>query len=478
MRSAFFDVATDRERDGDRALDMARPSRDNSRYSGFHDPRIELRDAAALKPARRNARTHTVKQIRQIAESIKAFGFINPVLVDARHRIVAGHGRVEAARLLGMKKVPVIALEHLSKSELRAYAIADNRLGELAGWDKEVLALELADLVTIDSDFDISVTGFEHAEIDLTIQRQVDIPDPMDEVPEAPSADEAVTQTGTLWELGDHRILCGDARDLDALQRLMARDRAQMVFTDPPYNVPIDGHASGLGRKRHREFVIGSGEMTPRQFTEFLGATLGNLAAVSEDGALHYICMDWRHIGELSSAGTRVYSEFKNLCVWNKTNGGMGSFYRSKHELVFIYKHGRGSHVNNIELGRFGRYRSNVWEYAGVNTWRKGRDKDLSDHPTVKPMLLVADAIQDASHRGDIVLDGFGGSGTTLLAAERIGRRARLLELDPRYVDVTVMRWQKATGRKAIDAATGQPFSGGHGDVADKSRQDRKRSRV
>ncbi|MFT3731775.1 MAG: DNA methyltransferase [Hyphomicrobium sp.] len=420
---------------------------------------MQLRNLSALKAARRNARTHSAKQLSQIAKSIETFGFVNPILVDIDGHIVAGHGRAEAARKLGLNKVPVICLDHLNQSELRAYAIADNRLAELAGWDKDILALELADLITIDNAFDVSVTGFDHAEIDLTIQGQTNVVDTADEIPDVPAADKAETRLGTLWQLGPHRIICADVRDREAIERLMDGERARMVFTDPPYNVPIGGHVSGLGRQHHREFAVASGEMTPEEFTGFLKASLANLAAASADGALHYICMDWRHLGELMSAGQSVYTEMKNLCVWNKTNGGMGSFYRSKHELVLIYKRGRAKHINNIELGRFGRYRSNVWEYAGVNTWRKGRQQDLSDHPTVKPVLLVADALQDASNRGDIVLDGFGGAGTTLMAAEKIGRRARLIELDPRYVDVAVMRWQKATGLKAVNGDTGRPFS-------------------
>lgn len=448
---------------------MSKHSRSRIQATAFKHPQIELRNLGTLKAARRNARIHSAKQLNQIAESIEAFGFVNPILVDTDDRIVAGHGRADAARKLGLATVPVIRLEHLSEAELRAYAIADNRLAELAGWDRDVLALELADLITIDSDFDVSVTGFDHAEIDLAIQRQAEAADPTDELPKMPSADEAVTRLGTLWRLGDHRILCADVRDREPVARLMNGDQAQMVFTDPPYNVPIDGHVSGLGRQRHREFAVGSGEMTPREFTDFLKSALANLASVSVNGALHYVCMDWRHVGELTIAGKEVYTELKNLCIWNKTNGGMGSFYRSKHELIFVYKYGRGKHTNNIELGRFGRYRSNVWDYAGVNTWRKGRDRDLSDHPTVKPVLLVTDAIQDASNRGDIVLDGFGGAGTTLMAAERIGRRARLIELEPRYVDVAVARWQKATGQRAVDAVTGRPFSETLADVGSRS---------
>jgi DNA modification methylase len=344
-------------------------------------------------------------------------------------------------------------------AELKAYAIADNRLAELAGWDKEILARELADLITIDADFDVSVTGFDHAEIDLTLQQHEEDGSTNESLPDLPAADEVVTTPGMLWLLGEHRILCGDARSRKGLARLMDGDVARMVFTDPPYNVPIDGHVSGLGRNRHSEFEVASGEMNSEEFTAFLYDALSNLVLNSSDGALHYVCMDWRHLRELMSAGARVYTELKNLCVWNKTNGGMGSFYRSKHELVFVYKQGGAKHTNNIELGRFGRYRSNVWDYAGVNTWRRGRDQDLLDHPTVKPILLVADAIQDASHRGDVILDGFGGAGTTLMAAERIGRRARLVELDPRYVDVTIARWEKATGQSATDAATGSTYS-------------------
>lgn len=431
-------------------------SKSNGRI--FEHPRVEQRNVDALQVCPRNARTHSAKQIKQIAESIRTFGFVNPVLIDDQDGIVAGHGRVEAALKLGLSTVPVIRLAHLSRAELRAYTIADNRLAELAGWDKDILALELADLV-IDCDFDVSVTGFDHAEVDLAIQDHDKSPGPEDEVPSAPEPGKSITRPGDLWILGEHRIVCGDVRDRGSVRRLMADDRARMVFTDPPYNVPIDGHVSGLGRTRHAEFACASGEMSVTEFTDFLEVSLSNLASVSLEGALHYVCMDWRHLNEITTAGGRVYTELKNLCVWNKTNGGMGSFYRSKHELVFVYKHGRGSHKNNVELGRFGRYRSNVWEYAGVNTWRRGRDKDLVDHPTVKPTLLVADAIQDASNRGDIILDGFGGAGTTLMAAERTGRQARLLEIDPRYVDVTVRRWQASTGRQAIHAS-GHTFGG------------------
>lgn len=419
---------------------------------------LRQQPVSVLRSAKRNARTHSKTQIGKIAESIRTFGFVNPVLVDAQNSIIAGHGRVAAAHRLGLAEIPTLRIDHLSEAQIRAYIIADNRLAELAGWDNEILTLELGELVTIDADFDVSVTGFEHAEIDLMIGTQDPAADPLDDifepVPDAPP----VTAPGDLWVLGDHRVLCADVRDRMAVRRVMAGGQARMVFTDPPYNVPIDGHVSGLGKRRHGEFACASGEMSPDQFTTFLEVTLGNLTACSLSGSLHYVCMDWRHMTELLTAGGRVFSTQLNLCVWNKTNAGMGSLYRSKHELVAVFKHGRGGHVNNVALGRFGRHRSNVWAYAGANTWRAGRNADLDDHPTVKPVMLVADAIQDASNRGDVILDGFGGAGTTVLAAERTGRQARLIEVEPRYVDVTIRRWQTLTGRKALCEATGVAF--------------------
>ena len=419
---------------------------------------VIMKPISVLLPAERNARTHSRQQIEQIAKSLKTFGFVNPVLIDSNQRIVAGHGRVEAAKKLGMNDVPTLSVAHLNKAQLRAYALADNRLAELAGWDNELLAVELGELAGLELDFDLSVTGFAHAEIDLMLQPASEAPDDADAIPLAPTQAATVTTAGDIWHLGDHLVMCADARDRSAARTLMGNERARVVFTDPPYNVPIDGHVSGLGRNRHTAFAMASGEMTSVEFTNFLETILANAVAVSAPGALHYVCMDWRHMSELLTAGERVYAELKNLCVWNKTNGGMGSLYRSKHELVFVFKHGTAAHVNNVELGRFGRYRSNVWEHAGANTWRRGRKADLEDHPTVKPVLMVADAIQDASNRGDIVLDAFGGAGTTLMAAEQTGRCARLIEISPQYVDVTITRWQAATGSHAVHVASGERF--------------------
>jgi DNA modification methylase len=411
---------------------------------------IEYRDVTELKPYDRNARTHSKKQIRQIADSINRFGFTNPILITDDAGVVAGHGRLQAARLLGMSTVPTVKLSHLSEVDRRAYVLADNKLALNAGWDREILAIELQALV--DLEFDVEITGFSLAEIDLVLDEahdsSPDAGDPVDdEVP--PFADVAVSRPGDLWELGRHRLICGDARAASDYSRLLAGEAADLVFTDPPYNVPIDGHVCGLGRVRHREFAMGAGEMSQSAFTGFLAETLGNAARSCRDGAIAFVCMDWRHIGELLSAGTQAFSELKNLCVWNKTNGGMGAFYRSKHELVFAFKVGTAPHTNSFGLGETGRYRTNVWDYAGISSISASRSEELAMHPTVKPVALIADAIRDCTRRGEIVLDCFGGSGSTLIAAEKTGRSARLIEFDPFYCDTIIRRFEKVTGKRA-----------------------------
>jgi len=421
--------------------------------------KIVYRPIDDLTPYKGNARTHSDKQIAQIAASIRTFGFTNPVLIDARGQIAAGHGRVAAARQLGMRDVPTIELAHLTGAERRAYVIADNRLAELAGWDREILAIELQALSELDLDFELEITGFETAELDLLLD-SVDDAD-SDEADQMPEPGPSVTRAGDIWHLGRHRLICGDARDASVYERLMADERAHCVFTDPPYNVKIDGHVCGSGKVKHREFAMAAGEMDKASFTSFLRDALAAMAEVSLDGAIHFVCMDWRHMDELSAAGAEVYSELKNLVVWAKTNGGMGTFYRSRHELIFVYKVGTAKHLNTFGLGETGRYRTNVWDYPGVNGFG-GNQEDLALHPTVKPVALVADAIRDVTRRGDIVLDGFGGSGTTLIAAERTGRVARLVELDPLYCDVICRRFEAHTGQPARLAGTDQTF----GDVA------------
>jgi DNA modification methylase len=421
--------------------------------------KIEYARVHELRPYPNNARTHSKRQIRQIAKSIKKFGFCNPVLIDDGKQIIAGHGRVEAAKLLGIDAVPTCRLSHLSEADKRAYVLADNRLAEKAGWDKELLAIELQGLIELD--VEVELTGFETAEVDLILDEAREAngapSGPEDNVPECSTAP-AVTRTGDLWALGAHRLLCGDARDKPAYDRLLEGAKAEFVFTDPPYNVAIDGNVCGLGRIRHRDFAMACGEMSEFEFTTFLATVFERLAENSIDGSIHQICMDWRHMWEMLVAGRKAYSELKNLCVWNKTNAGMGSFYRSKHELVFVWKSGTAPHINNFELGQHGRNRTNVWDYHGISTMRAGRLEELAMHPTVKPVALVTDAIKDCSRRSDPVLDPFCGSGTMLIAAERTGRKARALEIDPTYVDVAVRRWQAYTGKSAVLAGSGKTF--------------------
>lgn len=413
---------------------------------------IKYKDPRNLKPRAKNPRTHTPRQIKQIAASIKEFGFINPVLVDGSDGIVAGHARVEAAISVGMMDVPTVRVDHLSPAQIRAYVIADNRLAEKAGWDRELLALELQEL-SVEPNFDVTVTGFDTAEIDILISEASDAePDDADAIPEINRSEPAVSQQGDLWRIGDHFLLCGDALKPASYERLLRGKRAQMVFTDPPYNVRIAGNVSGLGKVKHREFDMASGEMTQREFTNFLKRALSNLADFSVDGSIHFICMDWRHMRELADAADEIYDEFKNLCVWSKSNAGMGSLYRSAHELIFVYKHGRAKHINNVELGRFGRNRTNIWPYPSMSSFGKDRDAALAGHPTTKPLALVSDAILDCSKRGGIVLDAFAGSGTTLLAAEKTGRRGYGIELDPHYADVVIQRFDDLHGIKATHA--------------------------
>lgn len=419
---------------------------------------VEQRSLDQLKTNPRNARRHPAKQLHQLAASISEFGLNAPVLVDEDGVILAGHGRAAAAKLAGLAEVPVIVLRHLATSEQRrAYALADNKIQLNGSWDMEVLKQEFRELSELNLTFDLEVTGFATAEIDVLIDGRTEGASAQDRVP--PLETLAVTMSGDIWQLGEHRLACADALDVSAYSALMGDDKANVVFTDPPYNVPIDGHVSGNGTVKHREFAMASGEMTEEGFSAFLRTVFCNMVQVSQDGAIHFICMDWRHMAELLRAAQGPYSTLLNLCVWSKDNGGMGSFYRSKHELVFVYKVGTAPHLNTIELGRHGRYRTNVWDYAGVNSFRANRDNDLSMHPTVKPTALVIDALKDCSRRGDIVLDSFAGSGTTLVAAQKSKRRARAIEIDPHYVDVAIRRWQTLTGQEAKLVRTGETFA-------------------
>jgi DNA modification methylase len=419
---------------------------------------IVYRPVDSLNPFTRNARTHTKHQIKLISESIKTFGFNNPILTDESNTIIAGHGRVEAAKLIGMTKVPTVRLENLTPDQIRAYIIADNRIAEKAGWDESILAIELQHLVTVDLGFDITITGFEAPEIDLILQ-QAEVKPDADDTFET-MAGPAVSLRGDLWLLGKHRIYCGDSLDEQSYQSLMKGLKADAVFVDPPYNVPIDGYVSGKGSIHHREFEMASGEMTEKEFVDFLSASFGFLVRHSKPGSVHFACMDWKHADEILAAGNRAYDALINLCVWAKDKGGMGSFYRSQHELIFVFRNGKACHRNNIQLGKFGRNRTNVWQYPGINTLsRHGEEGNLlALHPTVKPVALVADALLDCTRPGGLVLDSFLGSGSTLIASERTGRICHGIELDPLYVDTVIRRWQRYTGSSAIHAESGKRF--------------------
>ena len=432
---------------------------DNADFRGdglIRSLKVELRPLAAVRPAKRNARTHSEKQIEQIASSIRQFGFTNPIIVNDEGTIVAGHGRHAAAKLLGMADVPVIPIHDLDPAELRTYALADNRIAQNAGWDAEVLRIEFEELNALELSFDLEITGFSTTEMD---QLLVITPEEekLEKLPELDKRQTCGVERGDVWILGNHRLHCGDSRSPESFAALMGDGRARLVFSDPPFNVKINGHVGGLGKTKHAEFAMATGEMSKAEFTGFLETAFRNAADLSMDGAIHYQCMDWRHVEEMMKAGSAVYSELKNICIWSKDNAGMGSFYRSQHELVFVWKVGTAPHLNTVELGKNGRYRTNIWNYRGPT--KSGPDAELAMHPTVKPVPMIMDAIRDTSKPGEIVLDPFGGSGSTLIAAEKTKRLARLIEYEPGYCEVTIRRWQTLTRKPAVLEATGESFT-------------------
>ncbi len=402
---------------------------------------VEIVATETLVPNLRNARTHSKKQIKQIADSIETFGFNNPIMIGGDNDVIAGHGRLQAAKLLGLKTVPVVRLDHLSDAEKRAYILADNKIALNAGWDSELLATELSELTDLLPEFDlgIEITGFEMGEVDLVLS---DFEDPSasdakeDELP--PTSDTIVAKRGDIWQLGPHHLLCGDARDATAVLPLFvfADQAASLVVTDPPYNVKIQGHVGGRGKTKHDEFAFASGEMSDDEFKLFLNDSVKIMSANMQEGALLYLFMDWRHIEVLLAVGRKLGLTLKNICVWNKTTPGQGSFYRSAHELIAVFAKPGAATTNNVQLGRFGRSRTNVWTYAGVNTFQSRKGGELALHPTVKPVAMIVEVIKDASKRGEIVFDPFLGSGTTLLGAEKVGRRCYSVEYEPRYIDI------------------------------------------
>jgi len=422
-----------------------------------HEPGIVFRAPSELRPWPGNPRTHGDRQLTALKAAIRKFGFTAPVLVDPAGFILSGHGRVQAARDLSLASIPTRVIDGLSESAKRAYVIADNKLALLSDWDKAQLKAELE--ILMHTEFDIETTGFSTAEIDLMLDGQSE-PDKADsdDLQESDVRPDVISQEGDLWLLGGHRLLCADALSPASFEAVMQGELAQMIVTDPPYNVPIEGHVCGTGKIKHAEFAMASGEMSSKEFTAFLNRALSNIHAHSQNGSIVYAFMDWRHTREIQDAAEPLFGPPKQLCVWVKDNAGLGSFYRSRHELVFVFKKGSAKHVNNFQLGEHGRYRTNVWTYPGVNTFTGKGFELLKHHPTVKPTGLIADALRDCSRRNGLVLDPFAGSGTVLVAAERTGRRARAIEIDPQYVDVAINRWQRVTGKQAVLAANGKTW--------------------
>jgi DNA modification methylase len=428
-----------------------------------------------LKPHPKNPRTHSRAQLDKLSRSIDEMGLISPVVVDECGTILAGHARYTIVQERGLSPIPIIEVAGLTEPQKLSLMLADNRLPLDAGWDEQKLSLVLEEILEIDNEFDLELSGFDVPEIDILLDLDENEAgggaDLADHIPETPDEAPTVSRYGDLWILGRSRLLCGDATSGEDIGRLLDDEKATITITDPPYNVSAR-HIGQRSAKRHGAFVMASGEMSEAEYTAFLEAALSQMASVNADGGLLYVFIDWRHLYELLSVARTLNLQLINLCVWAKTNGGMGSFYRSQHELVLVLRSGKKPHRNNVELGRHGRNRTNLWTYPGVNTFRDGRMEELAMHPTVKPVALVADAIRDASRRGDIVLDPFAGSGTTLIAAERTGRRGYGMDLDPRYVDTAIRRWQHFTGEPAILAGTGLTFTQAEAEILDRTTVD------
>ena len=416
-------------------------------------PNVESRPLEFLIPNPRNPRTHTARQIGQIAASIERFGFLVPIILDDANNIVAGHGRLAASKQLGLTEVPVVQVQFLSVADRRAFALAENHIAELSGWDEDLLASELSFL--LEDGYPLEITGFSLADMDFSVGEGSAAKEELVELPDPES--EAISRLGDLWLIGPHRLYCGDSRVAESYETLLGDELAVLIVADPPYNVLIQGHVSGNGRVRHREFAFASGEMNRAEFTVFLRTAFRMCSRFSVDGSIHYHFMDWRHLREILDAADGVYTEFKQLLVWKKSNAGQGAFYRSQHELILVFKNGRAAHQNSFQLGQSGRYRTNVLEYAGANGFYKGRDQDLQAHSTVKPTALIVDLMLDCSSRGDLVLDPFAGSGSTLLAAHHTGRRAAAIEIDPLYVDTALRRLMVAMDCAAVHI-DGRPF--------------------
>jgi DNA modification methylase len=409
----------------------------------------------SVKPYARHARIHNKRTIDKIKKIIAYYGQLVPIIVDTNNVIIDGHAFWQSMTELGSGDIAVIVVAGRSDPEIKALRLALNRIPSDAAWDNERVRQEIQELVNLS--FDLELTGFDAPEIDHILDVDLQKLNVVDA--DIPAVEKiAVSAAGDVRVCGHHRVGCGDARDQAFVDRVRDGKMSDICFVDPPYNVPIGGFVSGKGRARHREFAHATGEMSRVEFTAFLGESLKVLRAASTRSALIFACMHWRYVFELIGAGRQCGLHLFDMCVWTKTTAGMGSLYRSQHELICIFKAGAEAHANNVELGRHGRNRSNLWTYRGFNAFGSDRDELLASHPTVKPVLMIADALRDVTKRGGIVLDTFLGSGSTLMAAEETGRHCFGIELDPLYVDLAIRRWQTKTARDAVHAETGELF--------------------
>jgi len=415
---------------------------------------IENISTEKLIPYSKNLRNHSKEKITKLAKLISEFGFLTPILIDSeRQEVIAGEARLLAAKKLGSKDIPTIQVAHLTPAQIKAFRIADNKIVEGSSWDTEALKLELLDLQELG--FDLSLTAFELPEIEMLILDDEQSLSDEDSIP-AP-ASTTYLRLGDIFLVGRHTIICGDSRDSLLISSHIDEKLVDIVVSDPPYNLAINGHVLAQN-STHDEFAMASGEMSTTEFTEFLTAWFQSSFMVSKEGSIHYHFMDHHHLKEMLDAGDVVYDKRLNICVWSKTNAGMGSLYRSQHEMCCVFKKGTESHTNNIQLGKFGRNRSNIWTYSGMNTFSSERDELLAFHPTVKNTEMIADILLDASNPGELVLDGFLGSGTTLIAAEKTNRICIGVEIEPKYIDVAIKRFQSISDESIIHKETGLTY--------------------
>ncbi|MBA4307742.1 MAG: DNA methylase N-4 [Sphingopyxis sp.] len=420
---------------------------------------LTYRSPGQIKPRHKQWRPHTPEQIGLIEKSLREHGCVEPVLIDSEDRVVCGQAVVIAAQNIGLNSIPVICVDHLSDEQLRAYAIKANRIADIAGYDEALLALELNEInELLGGDLDFADFGFEPAELDRILGlTDIERDELLDVVPDI-LPEQAVSKPGDLWLIGDHRLYCGDALINDSYVILLDGQLAQLVLSDLPYNLPAKT-ISGNGKFQHRDFLQAAGELSPDQFTRWLTKGLRLMRAHSVDGSLHMLFMGRQFLLELLRAGKIVYDDLKDIVTWVKKSGGQGPLYRSQTEFIVIYKSGKGKYINNVKLGKYGRNRTNAWFYDGMNTPSAERDELLASHPTCKPVELLADAILDTSTKGSIVLDPFAGSGSLILAAHKVQRRAYAMELDPLYVDVSLRRIYNTLGIDAVRASDGASFA-------------------